>query len=304
MNRIDKEALFEMQAKTILGPINDIFLRGKFALPPKDPVGKSDILFGKLKDYEKAIWTGIGLLGRGLAKKETGDTFMSFLRKRMMHTWALLLKANINYCNSGSLFKYRYILIRNDWRIVGANEHDGLGMTINVEDVEDIDFAYHRKYKIHEYESLFSAQVKTIFRSINEIFLDSNFVPSPKEAVKKGEIIIGNANDYEKAVFSMINFVRFFKDNAIKEQDHVLADLYEDIFYTLRFFFWVSISYRFGEKSLKFSSLDIRSLWQIVGINDNDIDSNILSANIVMLSGCENCSDFFVCKSPQKSILN
>ncbi len=48
--------LKEMQAETILGPINEILESGKFENPEQE-TGEGDTVIGEMTDYEKAIWT-------------------------------------------------------------------------------------------------------------------------------------------------------------------------------------------------------------------------------------------------------
>ena len=54
-----KEDIFEAQAKTLLGPVNEIFLSEKFT-DADEKIGEKETIIGELFPYEKALFTRRG----------------------------------------------------------------------------------------------------------------------------------------------------------------------------------------------------------------------------------------------------
>lgn len=152
---------------------------------------------------------------------------------------------------------------------------------------------------------LLDAQEETILSEVNRAFLSKEYksVPIDFEPIGEGEILIGELNPFEKALFYTILVNNSKYEDLVEElpegsekQDELMRLNYR--INTLTDLFWANLRLRVGDIAFG-QMLEIREGFKIVLLPEEGEYSGrieIILDGIFDASKCSNCSLFTVCR--------
>jgi len=147
---------------------------------------------------------------------------------------------------------------------------------------------------------------ETLLQRISKVLKSGMFVPPPEIVIKKNETPIGELDDLEKSVFTVIDDV-VNENNAMvekcgkaglpvsekifKKNKKDLEDLYE--------YFWKHIKRRIGKPANRLNGTAIRAGYKVVAFSDPR-EVAIIRKLRSMGHDCDNCKTYDACELLQK----
>ena len=120
------EELIAAQNGTLLGHVNEAFLKGEFVCPFDEKIGENETPIGVLISYERAIVVAMQQLidshNQAVRNHETNDKM--FLKKGDKEFYTKLLWSSI--CSRFELETSAELCLREDWVITSKNKQEDM----------------------------------------------------------------------------------------------------------------------------------------------------------------------------------
>jgi len=146
-----------------------------------------------------------------------------------------------------------------------------------------------------------------LLRRVNKVLRLGLFAPPLETVIKENEILIGELNDREKAIYTVMTEIAD-KNNALVEKktakDWLPADerffkKNKKYFDLLTRYFWNHIRRRIGKSAKKLNGLGMRAGYMVVAFSDR-YEAAILCILRAMGHDCDNCKIYETCELLQK----
>jgi hypothetical protein len=146
----------------------------------------------------------------------------------------------------------------------------------------------------------------TLLQRIAEVLKSGVFVPPPEIVIKKNETPIGELDDLEKAVFTVINDVANENNAMVEKRGKAGIPVNEKIlkknkkdFEDLNEYFWQHIKRRIGKPANRLNGTAIRAGYKVVAFSDPH-EVAIIRKLRAMGHDCDNCKIYDTCELLQK----
>ncbi len=130
--------------------------------------------------------------------------------------------------------------------------------------------------------SLESAQENSILKIVNEIYSQGKFPCPIKEEIEKGEKVIGETNDYEKAIFlAREKIEKEFNQNSqsreTKNSENQIKALSHKVLSAL---LWATIRWRL-RNVISADGIGLRQDWKVVSLSKKSLNKSRLERAII-----------------------
>ena len=154
--------------------------------------------------------------------------------------------------------------------------------------------------------NLKKSKPQTLLQRIAKVLKSGVFVPPPEIVIKKNETLIGELDDVEKAVLTVMDDIAN-KNNAMVEKcgktglpvNEKIFEKNKKDFQDLNEYFWKHIKRRIGKPANRLNGTAIRAGYKVVAFSDPH-EAIMIRMLRSMDHDCDNCKFYDACELLQK----